>query len=834
MDDKLHTALAAQFEDHRIVFWYDDKRELLDTFEAISIDGVTKLVIGNAPFRMKHRLLRKEPNTKFLLFHDGPPPASAEDNWLYDVQLAHTVFHADQVSMWLADLGLGSKFRRLVSDHSEYFRSKERIEKLKAAVTPDDTVLDVQSRMLYLACGGARSLDAAMERLLKELVDDKSDAIRLLERTDLLIVLWTRLDSQYGYRSDNPSIEDFALELFKANTPDNVFPDAAVSADAHVFFARWKSNVHCLADFKALSSRFSEILNVDEYATRFDYTKMGGADCFESLEKVVVRGLSNDVKDRVIPLTEVKRYIDQRRQSAWFDKYVHVYGAIEHAALFFERLARSSFHIADFDHGVAQYSETWFAIDQAYRNHIYHAGQIRGSEPPVNLTREVENQYLNGYLTRLNDEWQAQINCQDTWVESRHLLQRDVFKRRLKPILDKRQKACIVISDALRFEVGEELARRIRQQNKYSADLSAAVSSLPSYTQLGMASLLPHTTLAFADKDNNPTQILADGLSTQGTANREAIIQKNSGVQAVALQAKDWLALNTGQAREVSRDNDLIYIYHNQIDAVGDKRDTEERTFDAAESAIDELIEITRKLSSANMSHIFITADHGFLFQKRQLEETDFLHDTPTGKDVLKKDRRFVIGMGLDESRGFKKFDEKALGLTGNRDVLIPKSVNRLRLQGSGSRFVHGGATLQEVVIPFIQVKKVRQNDQTKVDVQIRPPSSDAITTNQFAVKLYQKDPVTEKMLPRRLIIGLRADDGTLLSNQSELVFDEGSDDTRLRETRVQLILSSLASEYNNQTVFLVLEEPYTANTVKTYARQAYRLKTSLGRDFDF
>ena len=835
MDDKLHKALAARFEDHRIVFWYDDKCELRETFDAVELDGVTKIVMDAKRFGLKYRLLREEPDTKFLLFHEGAQPVRVEDNWLYDVQLAHSVFHADQVSMWLSGLGLSLEFRKLARKHSAYFRSKERIEKLKAVIDAEDSVDQVRDRMIYLACGGSRSLDAALEKLFAELVSAKQNSIRLLERTCLLSVFWSQLEKRFGYVSSRPEIEDFALELFKAHIPGEISMRSTLSMDARVFFSRWKSNIHhCVEDFKSLASRFADILDADAHAAKLDYSKVGDADCFEALEKAVIRGLAKDVKDRVLPFIEVKRRIDQRKQSAWFKQYRHVYGAIEQAASFFELLSRSSFHISGFDHGVAQYAETWFEIDQAYRKHIHHASQIWGIEPPVHLTRKVENQYLNSYLTRINDEWQAQINNLDSWVDSSHLLQRDIFRRHLKPILEKGQKACLVISDALRFEVGEELAWRIRKLDKYMAELSPAISALPSYTQLGMASLLPHKTLAFTDNDKNPTEILADGLSTQGTDNREKIILQNSGVKAKAMQAKDWLTLNTQQTRDISRDHNLIYIYHNQIDAVGDKRDTEERTFTAAKNAIDELVEITRKLSSANMSHIFITADHGFLFQKRALEESAFLHDIPGGANILKKDRRFVIGKGLEDSRGFKKFEAKTLGLSGDRDVLIPKSVNRLRVQGSGSRFVHGGATLQEIVIPFIQVKKARESDQAQVDVQIRTLSNAMITTNQFTVKLYQQDPVTEKMRPRRLVISLKAEDDTLLSSQHEMAFDAQAEDPRLRETRIQLILSSQASDYNNRTVFLVLEEPYTASTMKIYARQAYRLKTSLGRDFDF
>ena len=832
MDEKLRKALLERFDNHRIVFWYDEKSELRETFESVELSGVTKIILGEKSFGLKYRLLRAEADKKFLLFREGPAPNKPEQNWLYDIELAHTVFHADQVSMWLSDLGLSLDFRALVMEHGEYFKSRERTEKLKELLQNGDTPEQVRDRMLWLSIGGASNFDAALERLLAELVADKFDSLRLLERTQMLPIFWAKLEKRFGYISGTPEIEDFALELFKTHIPgDN---KANLSTEARLFFDRWKSNIHCVDDFRTLSGRFASVLSIDDIAARLEPSVIQSEDSFETFERAVIRKLAADVKDRLLPYLDVKKTIDQRRQSSWFRGYEHVYASIEHAARFFDLLSRTSFHIKSIDHGISQYTQTWYELDQAYRAHIYHAGQIRGLEPPVHLTHEVENQYLNDFLTRLNNEWQARINSLESWVESSHLLQRDIYKRHVKPILDRDQTVCVVISDALRFEVGEELARRIRGENKFRAELNPAISALPSYTQLGMASLLPHSALSFSENDKNPTEILADGQSTQGTDNREKILLSASGLRAKAMQAKDFLVMNTQQGKDLTRDHDLVYIYHNQIDTIGDKRDTEERTFDAAEAAIEELVEITRKLTSANMSHILLTADHGFLFQRRTLEESDFLHDKPVGAKILKTDRRFVIGNNLEESSGFKKFSETQLGLAGDRDILIPKSVNRLRVQGSGARFVHGGASLQEIVIPFIRVKKARQSDQSQVDVEVRVSSSHTITTNQFAFILYQTSPVSEKVLPRKLVIGLYAEDGTLLSNQHEMIFDEFAADNRLREKRVQLILSSEASHFNKQTIYLELKEPYTSGTMKLYARQPYRLRTSLGRDFDF
>ena len=68
------------------------------------------------------------------------------------------------------------------------------------------------------------------------------------------------------------------------------------------------------------------------------------------------------------------------------------------------------------------------------------------------------------------------------------------------------------------------------------------------------------------------------------------------------------------------------------------------------------------------------------------------------------RNRRFVLGKGLAETSSFKQVHApREVGLAGDMEMLIPKSINRLRLQGAGSRYVHGGASLQEVVIPVLQ-----------------------------------------------------------------------------------------------------------------------------------
>ena len=202
-------------------------------------------------------------------------------------------------------------------------------------------------------------------------------------------------------------------------------------------------------------------------------------------------------------------------------------------------------------------------------------------------------------------------------------LQKNFFDDWVQPFLNKDNKVCVIISDALRYEIGDELLSRIRQEDRYDASLSPALSMLPSYTQLGMAALLPNKELMLADNDSGT--VLVDGLSSQGTANRIKILCQAISQRATAVKAEEMMALNKEDSRALVRNHDVIYIYHNRIDATGDKRESEDRVFEAVEETLLELIRLIKKLTGANVNNMLVTSDHGFIYQNRAIEESDFI-----------------------------------------------------------------------------------------------------------------------------------------------------------------------------------------------------------------
>jgi uncharacterized protein (TIGR02687 family) len=242
-----------------------------------------------------------------------------------------------------------------------------------------------------------------------------------------------------------------------------------------------------------------------------------------------------------------------------------------------------------------------------------------------------------------------------------------------------------------------------------------------------------------------------DGQSTQGTPNRDKILKEALNGRATAVRAEEVIAMNRDACRDLVRDHDVVYIYHNRIDSTGDKKESEDHVFEAVEETLQELIALIKKLTAANATNLLVTTDHGFIYQHRVLDESEFLGQEVTGSQVLFQHRRFALGRGLTPNAGLKTFTAAQLGLAGDLEIQIPKSINRMRIKGAGSRFVHGGASLQEVVLPVLLINKKRETDITQVTVDILRTTNRLITSGQLSVAFYQTGPVTDKVQSRKL-----------------------------------------------------------------------------------
>ncbi|HEY0572648.1 MAG TPA: BREX system Lon protease-like protein BrxL [Pseudonocardia sp.] len=97
----------------------------------------------------------------------------------------------------------------------------------------------------------------------------------------------------------------------------------------------------------------------------------------------------------------------------------------------------------------------------------------------------------------------------------------------------------------------------------------------------------------------------------------------------------------------------------------------------------------------------------------------------------------------------------------------------------------------------MLVVNKKRKSDTRLVNVEVWP-ESDKITTGQVVVRLFQSEPVSDKVQPRTLRAGLYVGE-TLISNTADLTFSQTSDDKRDRYQSARMLLSQDANDYNNR-----------------------------------
>lgn len=832
---KIEESLSRLFSKHRIIVWYDGEKGFQEEFDTLTLPKVEKRKVNNNEFFLKHELLILHPNQKFLLYASYPRPEN-EVNWLLDIELSHHVFQTDQEAMIIQELDLPLAFRGWVKQHLEFFRSKDRIQKLKQILEEKETEIGLTLKLLQLVLGGE---DGSIEGLVKSytlgFLNGKEEGIKKeLERFGLRGSFWSLVENQFNYKSANPSIYDFILESFQKSFHP-LSQKAQVNNSAKVLLSTWKDTRSFEDSFKLLADRVQADLKVKGLLEKYPVEDLIQEDVFEENDKRIIIELSQHIKNETLALDKIENFIKLRESKFWYPRYRPFYDTLYYAAQLVESVKRNQeIKIRDYEDGFKQYTEKWYQMDQNYRLFLQNYRETSQNNALNALYQRVHKIYSNTWLLRLSDKWQEVIDQQKEWyfgVNSQKMF----FKRDIQAqYLEKKTKVFVVISDALRYECGISLHESFQSESRFSSKLAYQVTGLPSYTQLGMASLLPHKTLSFGEGD----EILINGKSTKGSQPRKKVLEEHSKVRATTILAEDLMkiASKSEEAKTLVQDHDLVYVYHNRIDKLGDDKTQEEKVIEAARDEIEYLVDVVKKITNMNGVHVVITSDHGFIYQNEVLEESDFADANVKG-EVIRDNRRFVLGKNLTYNNNVVKFSAESLSIKSDVDILIPKGINRLRKQGSGSRYVHGGATLQEVVVPVLFIAKKRVDTVSKVNIDVLNKTNNRITTNIHTIKFYQEQPISESVLPRSVksyfaTYGENESDKKIISDVISYTFD--SESKRAEEREVVKKFTFSTSQKSGTNAFLILEEKVEGtNKWNIISKYPYTLKIGQENDFD-
>ena len=827
---KIEEAISKLFDKHRIIFWYDEAEQLKDEFDELVLTGVEKIIVKNNEFYVKHLAIKEKPCSKFLLYFPQIKPNNT-DNWLLDIELAHYVFQTRQEAMFAQELELDYDFTNLIAEHIEFFKNKERRAYLKALLGKDDDYQAIRYKMLAVLFNTENvSLISFLQIHASAFNDGNERYDRELERYNLKNFYWKEIARKYGYANETPTIYDFLLEVFNSNI--SFGKRTSIAKESKILIGMWQDSISYKQAYRKLSNKIAEDIKLESSLNKIRVEDIIQDDLFELIDKRIISELAQLICDEAISNDRLNQLIKQRENKYWYPDYEDFYACLVNGMQMITAVRKTDkAKVESFIEGIQSYVQNLYKIDNFYRKYIAHYRKAKQNKVLQPLTDQVEKVYCNDWLLNYGNKWQKVIDAADKWHNLPTTAQHRFFNDHIKPVITKGQRLFIIISDALRYECGWEYFQKIQTEKRFEGELQYMVSTLPSYTQLGMAALLPNTNMSFQPESEN---ILINGNSTQGVQGRTKILEQMAGVRATAIGAEEFMKMNSAtDGREFVKQYDLIYIYHNRIDKVGDDKTSEDKVFEAVEQELDFLMDVIKKIANMNGTNMFITADHGFLYQNNELVDSDFSIGEVKG-EIWKESRRYVIGKNLKGDASTKHFTADQLNLTGDAEVLIPKSINRIRVKGAGSRYVHGGASLQEIVIPLLKVTKTRLDTTKQVDVDIIK-STDKITTNILAVSFLQTDLVSEKVLSRQIRSAIYSEDGEVLSDQFSYNFDIAEGAERMREVKYHFHLSSKASgTYKNKRVKLLLEEPVEGSSKwKTYKEYSYTLNISFTNDFD-
>ncbi len=350
-------------------------------------------------------------------------------------------------------------------------------------------------------------------------------------------------------------------------------------------------------------------------------------DTFPQFDTTILAHIRGNIMADAKEYAAYRRVINARRNRRWFREneggYLTLLYACEFLALF---LKHGDFSAPDSKTMWGHYRDALYKFDFYYRKFLCAYDKLDLSEVYRVLAEKVENAYTNGYLTELSVKWCALLdngtneNGIIPWTVPDVQEQARFYDRHVLPTIRKDERMVVIISDALRYESAVELSETLNRELKGESTLAATLGVIPSYTDLGMAVLLPHRTITIAENGT----FFVDGISTKGTDNRDKIL-KAVKPESIAITYETILRLNKQQMHDTFGGKKLIiYIYHNAIDAEGDKAATEHKVFSATEDAFRELSGLVRKLvNDISAIHFYITADHGYLYRRTPLAESD-------------------------------------------------------------------------------------------------------------------------------------------------------------------------------------------------------------------
>lgn len=800
-------------------------------------------------FTTKYKLDTEWANEKIILYFHQPSPLqvkSLQDKFpLLDVLVANMEYHHQDYAAYMQQHGLPSNMITFVEKNIQQLQSDRMLRLLQSYYADGSISVDVAVRAFlssYLSQQRVLDWDNIIMRILfqgrnSERSKQVDFYLKLKAAPMVKNTLDERLKGIFGCTVDlnsevkveklvqilkyNSIVQNLApvdADNYKMNRITDLLALQQMNRILELALSLPKTSVALLEVINELGGGIHDEDIIRWYGTDANYYFLPDQLCVPILRTLMEQVLAEEPKRVIDRLEELMLKHSQNvdlNQVMDYDLLV---------ARFYDCvLSMGSITQNTPDDYLECYRNEYYLMDQLYRLSIESYYKISPSIVLYESVQKVKyalDVYYAKLCNRINLEWMRCLRESGGLTSVHALRQQNFYESQIKPI---QKKVVVIISDALRYEVAQELIG-VLARRKHIAHLQMGIAMLPTETKFCKPALLPHRELRLYTELDGEQNMGVDNRILNSTAKRtEQVNAYRTG--AICVDFDEVSKYDQEKNREIFK-HPLVYVMH---DAIDDKSHgaTAKEVADSCRDAINELELLVRKIHETyNVREVYITADHGFLFNDQQFEEKD---KHKVSEPVLENKSRYYLTTSADKVPDIVKFPLSEVSEMNAEGVYVavPEGTNRLAAKSGGYMFTHGGASLQEILIPVIISHQEREETKQPVGVMVLDRNL-SIQASRLRFKLLQTDAVSMDMKKRVINVALYYNDQAV-TPVKEIVLD--NTDVLLDNRKV---LVDLTLNQNIDAKVLQLKVYDVSDSMNPLIKENVTNNTLIGNDFDF
>lgn len=839
----------------RILFFFDSEGEMLEELKknsGIEEDSLTIMEFDGSWFDTQLKLENEiDSSTRVILYMKMKKPETQEELLafpLLDLLTANQDYRSEDWAEFMQRYGLCNNVQPLVKRYIGDLSRPKCLDIAGRYLNATDFTKDNLSRILisyYLGQNFVLDWDDILIKIVSMPANDCEKLLIALDKVfdgkhpELAEIFYVKLRRSFGFGMKEGTMDELKtiIESIKYNSIMGTL--ATIGNDQmkklRISDEAVQGNIARLRD-KALNNRFVNpqfretirmyASDVEDDHIAFMYGAYADYGYYTlSLCQSVFRKFMNEVEGNPKSVNEViSKLIDNQRV-----KIEEIDGLGEYvrdiALYYITKQQAGTFRLDEPEDYLKSYTTKWYKLDLYYRRACaVKINRENGLDEEINkLQQKLDADHARiTYL--LNSEWMRLMTEKGGELTSLPApMQWNFFNDYVKT---EQGRTAVIIVDAMRYEIAEDITDMFDAdvKNPCKYDLQYQIATLPSETKFGKAALLPHKWLNY--EENGAVTI--DEHSSAESNNRQAVLQTAvDNAHSISFEEIYNMPVQSKRRAYFKDVDKLVYIWHNRIDTSGHSDQGNLPTICKEEA--DKLFEVAKSLiRSCAVNKVIITSDHGFLYNRMEIADKDKQQINENFKE--KTLRYYITDSSADVDLCAKVPFTMCSYVKSDLNVCVPLSTNRFK--GDKALFMHGGATLEELITPVLIITDMKNDSSTQKNIETVKPLLNSynrnIVSSQILLEFVQDNPVSMLMNEETYTVGIYDGDKLVMSKEHIMRMNRRGETP---QERLFPVLLTVTKPSNSNILRLLVCKKSDTNHLNPFVNEILTNDTLVDRD---